>query len=83
MWVRWIRIRLRLRIRNTELKIILFIKTAVSSNNSLDLGPSALAAFAMVSLLNDPIPSFVFWIRSLVLLQDFAMNHYSDLPHSK
>jgi hypothetical protein len=25
------------------LRIILFIKTAVSSNNSLDLGPSALA----------------------------------------
>jgi hypothetical protein len=40
-------------------------------------------AFAMVSLLNDPITSFVFWIRSLVLLQDFAVTHNSDLRHSK
>jgi hypothetical protein len=41
-----------------------------------------LQTFATVSLLKDPITSFIFWIRSLVLLRDFAMSHTSDSPHT-
>jgi hypothetical protein len=36
-----------------------------------------------MSLLKDPITSFIFWIRSSVLMRDFAMTHISDSPHSK
>ncbi len=31
-------------------------------------------AFTRVSLARNPISSFIFWIRSLDLLQDFALN---------
>jgi hypothetical protein len=65
------------------LRIILFIKTAVSSIDCWILDLKLLQAFATVSLLKDPITSFIFWIRSLVLLPGFALAHNSDSPHSK
>jgi hypothetical protein len=37
----------------------------------------------MVFLLKDSITSFIFWIRSSVLLRDFAMIHTLDSPHTK
>jgi hypothetical protein len=40
-------------------------------------------AFARVSLAGNPITSFIFWIRSLVLLQEFALTLYSETPHTK
>ncbi len=36
-----------------------------------------------VSLARNPITSFIFWIRSLDLLQDFALTLYSETPHTK
>jgi hypothetical protein len=64
-------------------RIILFIKTAVSINNSLDPGPQALAGLHHGVPVEDPSTSFIFWIRSLILLRDFSMTHTSDLPHTK
>ncbi len=49
------------------LRILLFIKTAVSSNDCLDPGPQALAGLRH-GVPGDPITSFILWIRSLILL---------------
>ncbi len=38
-------------------------------------------AFTLVSLARDPITSFIFWIRSLDLLRDFALTLNSEMPH--
>jgi hypothetical protein len=45
----------------------------------LDL--KVMQAFATVSLARDPITSFIFWIRSLDLVRDFALTLNSkDAP---
>jgi hypothetical protein len=40
-------------------------------------------AFARVSLARDPITSFIFLIRSLDLLRDFALTLNLETPHTK
>ncbi len=66
------------------LAINIFNKTTVSCEESLDPGPEARAGLhRRVSLARNPITSFIFWIRSLVLLQDFALTLYSETPHIK
>ncbi len=42
-----------------------------------------MQAFATVSLLKDPITSFIFWIRSSVLLRDFANDPYFRFAQHK
>jgi hypothetical protein len=53
----------------------------VKTASSLDL--KLMVAFTRVSLARNPITSFIFWIRSLDLLQDFALTLYSETPHTK
>ncbi len=40
-------------------------------------------AFARVSLETDPITTYIFWVRSLNLLWDFALNRNLETPHTK
>ncbi len=42
-----------------------------------------MQAFTRVSLARNPITSFIFWVRSLDLLQDFALTLYSETPYTK
>jgi hypothetical protein len=42
-----------------------------------------MQAFTRVSLARNPITSFIFWIRSLDLLRNFALTHNSETPHTK
>jgi hypothetical protein len=60
-----------------SIKLPLAVKTA----SILDL--KLVQVFARVSLPRDPITSFIFWIRSLVLLRNFAMTYNSKTPHTK
>jgi hypothetical protein len=53
----------------------------VKTASILDL--KLVVAFTRVSLARNPITSFIFWIRSLDLLQDFALTLYSETPHTK
>jgi hypothetical protein len=57
------------------------IPSAVKRASILDL--KLMQAFTRVSLARNPITSFIFWIRSLDLLQDFALTLYSETPHTK
>jgi hypothetical protein len=57
------------------------LPSAVKRASILDL--KLVQASARVSLPRDPITSFIFWIRSLDLLQDFALTLYSETPQTK
>ncbi len=57
------------------------LPSAVKRASFLDL--KLMQTFATVSLARDPITSFIFWIRSLDLLRDFALTHNSKTPHAK
>ncbi len=47
------------------------------------LGLKLIQAFARVSLAKEPITCFIFWIRSLDLLWNFALTLNSETPHTK
>jgi hypothetical protein len=47
---------------------------------ALILDLKLVQAFTMVSLARNPITSFIFWIRSLDMLQAFALTLYSETP---
>ncbi len=57
------------------------LPSAVKTASIVDL--KLLQAFARVSLARDPTSSFIFWIRSLNLLRNFAMTLNSETPHTK
>ncbi len=57
------------------------LPSAVKRASLLDL--KLVQAFARVSLARDPITSFIFLIRSLDLLRDFALTLNSETPHTK
>ena len=59
------------------------LKLPSSLTTALILDLKLLQTFATVSLLKDPITSFIFWIRYSVLLRDFSMSHTLDSPHTK
>jgi hypothetical protein len=65
-----------------EFWLILF-REYISPNLFAVLDLKLVEAFARVSLARDPITSFIFWIRSLDLLRDFALTHNSETPHTK
>ncbi len=60
-----------------------FFLTPISINSSLDPGPQSLAGLHHGVPVEGPQYSFIFWIRSLVLLRDSSMTHTSDSPHTK
>jgi hypothetical protein len=55
------------------------LPSSVKRASLLDL--KLVQAFARVSQARDPITSFIFWIRSLDLLRDFALTLNSETPH--
>ncbi len=57
------------------------LPSAVKTTSILDL--KLVQAFARVFLARDPITSFIFWIRSLDFLRDFALTHNSETLHKK
>ncbi len=57
------------------------LPSAVQRASILDL--KLMQAFTRVPLSRNPITSFIFWVRSLYLLQDFALTLYSETPHTK
>ncbi len=80
------------------LTIKIFNKTTISCEESIKnfrknksfilrraslLDLKLVQAFARVSLARDPITSFIFLIRSLDLLRDFALTLNSETPHTK
>ncbi len=62
---------------------ILFIKTAVRSNNSLDSGPQALAGLCHGVPVEGPHHLLYLLDQILVFVARLCNAHYLDSPHSK
>ena len=65
------------------LRIIFFIKTAVSSNDCLDPGPQAIAGLRHGVPVEGPHHLLYLLDQILGFLPGFALAHNSDSPHSK
>jgi hypothetical protein len=64
------------------LKIILFIKTAVSSNDCLDPGPQAIAGLRHGVPIEGP-HHLLYLLDQILGFVSFALAHNSDSPHLK